>query len=98
AGKRNDGIYMGFRAFFGRLAFVVQALSFWIVHEITGFVANSPSGVDSQTPTAMFGIHIHMALIPAILLIIGILVFWRLNDLNTEKVAEIKSQLIERGL
>jgi Na+/melibiose symporter-like transporter len=39
-----------------------------------------------------------MALIPAILLIIGILVFWRLNDLNTEKVAEIKSQLIERGL
>jgi GPH family glycoside/pentoside/hexuronide:cation symporter len=97
-GKRNDGIYMGFRAFFGRLAFVVQALSFWIVHEITGFVANSPPGVDSQTPTAMFGIHIHMALIPSFLLVVGIFVFWRLNNLNSKKVSEIKSQLIEQGL
>lgn len=27
-GKRNDGIFMGFRAFFGRFAFAVQAISF----------------------------------------------------------------------
>ena len=59
---------------------------------------HSPSGVDSQTPTAMFGIHIHMALIPTVLLIIGILVFWKFNDLNTDKVSKIKAQLIEQGL
>ena len=36
-GERKDGVYMGFRAFFGRLSWAVQALSFLIVHKLTGF-------------------------------------------------------------
>ena len=93
-GKRNDGIFMGFRAFFGRLAFAVQAISFWLVHELTQF---DPSAT-IQEETALLGIHIHTALIPAILLVIGIIVFWRMNTLTPEKVAANKEQLIKRSL
>ncbi|MHA1227816.1 MAG: MFS transporter [Candidatus Hodarchaeales archaeon] len=93
-GVRNDGIFMGFRAFFGRLAFAVQAISFWLVHEITGFNAN----VDQQTELAILGIHIHTALIPAMLLLIGVFVFWRINTLDAEKVRKNKQLLLERKL
>lgn len=96
-GRRNDGIYMGFRAFFGRFAFAVQAIFFWLVHELTGFEGKA----DIQTPLAIMGIYIHTALIPSIQLIIGIIIFWKLNDLTVdtpEKVDRIKKELAERGL
>jgi GPH family glycoside/pentoside/hexuronide:cation symporter len=93
--RRNDGIYMGFRAFFGRFAFAVQAISFWIVHEITGFIATPGA---EQTDLGRFGINIHTALIPAILLILGVLVFWKLNTLTLTKVEENKRKLEELGL
>ena len=93
-GKRNDGIFMGFRAFFGRFAFAVQAISFWLVHEITGFNAD----IETQTETALLGIHIHFALLPAIFLFLGVFVFWRMNNLNKEKITRIKSELKELGL
>jgi Na+/melibiose symporter-like transporter len=48
--------------------------------------------------SALFGIHIHMALVPTILILIGVVVFWRLNDLDRGKNAEIKERLITLGL
>jgi len=95
SGKRNDGIFMGFRAFFGRLAFAIQAISFAIIHIMTDFV-NDPNVV--QTEEAIQGIHLHVGLTPAIFLIIGIFVFWRLNTLNPEKVAHNKKVLKEMDL
>ncbi len=85
---------MGFRAFFGRFAFAVQAFSFWFVHELTQFDGK----LDDQLPLAEFGIHIHLALIPAILLILGVIVFWRLNTLTPEIVANNRKELSNRGL
>jgi GPH family glycoside/pentoside/hexuronide:cation symporter len=93
-GKRNDGIFMGFRAFFGRFAFAVQAISFWLVHEITGFNAD----IEDQIESAILGIHIHMALLPAIFLLIGVFIFWRMNNLNPEKVGRIKTELKDMDL
>jgi GPH family glycoside/pentoside/hexuronide:cation symporter len=92
--KREEGVYMGFRAFFGRLAFVVQALNFWIVHSLTGFV----EGSSEQTEKAIFGIHIHMALVPVILLTLGAFLYWKLNDLTPEKLVGIKKELAELKL
>jgi Na+/melibiose symporter-like transporter len=34
-GKRREGLYGGFRFFFGRIAMVIQALTFAIVHTLT---------------------------------------------------------------
>ncbi|PWI46900.1 MFS transporter [Candidatus Heimdallarchaeota archaeon B3_Heim] len=94
-GKRNDGIFMGFRSFFGRLAFAVQAISFWLIHELTDF---NPVAGATQTETAIFGIHIHTALLPAIFLVIGVFVFWRMNTLTHTSVQENKERLKEMGL
>jgi len=94
-GKRNDGIYMGFRAFFGRIAFAVQAITFGIVHKLTNFI-NEP-GVE-QPAEAIIGIRLHLSFFPMIFIIIGVIIFWRMNDLNPEKVSEIKKQLEEMKL
>ncbi len=93
-GRRNDGIFMGFRAFFGRLAIAIQALIFLFVHELTGFVPK----VRPQSESAAFGIHLHTATIPALILICGVIVFWFLNTLTPEKVAANKSKLKELNL
>ena len=96
SGKRNDGIFMGFRAFFGRLAFAVQALSFWLVHQVTEFDPNLT--VDTMPRLAKNGIHIHLALIPALLLIIGVIIFWRINTLSPSKVRQNKEKLKQLNL
>jgi GPH family glycoside/pentoside/hexuronide:cation symporter len=92
-GKRNDGIYMGFRAFFGRLAIAIQALIFLFVHELTGFVPRV-----EQTESAKLGINLHTATIPAIILICGVIIFWFLNTLTSEEVASNKIKLKELKL
>jgi len=95
-GKRNDGIFLGFRAFFGRLSYAIQALSFWAIHELTGLDTETPNA--DQTDLALWGINFHTGLIPAILVLIGAIVFWRMNDLNKNKVADIKKQLQKMDL
>ncbi len=81
-GKRKEGIYNGFQQFFSRLAIVAQALSFSIVHVMTGFVEGSPT----QTPLAEWGIHVHLAVVPMVAMIIGLLIFYRFYDLTPEKI------------
>ncbi|MFA6366189.1 MAG: MFS transporter, partial [Candidatus Hydrogenedentales bacterium] len=90
--KRDDGVYIGFRAFAGRLAYAVQAVSFWIVHSLTDF-ARSP-----RAPKAQLGIRLHTALIPAVLLVIGVWVFLRINTLNAGKAEENRKAMEKLGL
>ncbi|MHA1731699.1 MAG: MFS transporter [Promethearchaeota archaeon] len=93
-GKREEGMYTGFRAFFGRLGLVSQALIFAIAHKATGFV----EGSETQTPLAIWGIHVHLALVPAILMFLATLILWKFYDLTPEKVAKIKEELEELEL
>ena len=87
---------MGFRAFFERLAFAVQALSFWVVHTLTNFDPNQ--NTETMPDLAKMGIHIHMAIVPAILLIIGVIVFRKINTLTPETVKQNKEKLKEMNL
>lgn len=91
-GRRDDGVFYGFRAFFGRLALLVQAISFWLIHEATGFNA------DPHSPLALWGIHIHLALLPTGLILLGAFLYWKLTDLTPTRCAEHRKQLSERGL
>ncbi|MCF7953300.1 MAG: MFS transporter [Spirochaetales bacterium] len=85
--KRDDGVYLGFRAFFGRLSYASQAVTFWLIHSLTNFQQ------DPQSPQALLGIHIHMALMPTIFVSAGVLIFIKLNTLTPEKVSLHKQQL-----
>jgi len=92
--RREEGIYNGLIAFFGRFAIILQALSFAIVHTLTGFA----EGMEVQSPLAIQGIHIHLALIPAAAMLIGIMIFWKFYDLTPSKIKLIKTKLEELKL
>ena len=76
------------------MSFVIQAISFAIVHTLTGFV----EGADTQSELALWGIHIHMALLPMIFMFIGSFILWKYYDLTPEKVKINKEKLAELGL
>ncbi len=92
--KREEGTLIGIQQFFGRLGYILQVMSFAIIHELTGFNQNS----DIQTPLAIMGIHLHLALVPAIAILIGGLVFWRFYDITPSKVAEHQLKIRELKL
>jgi Na+/melibiose symporter-like transporter len=93
-GKREEGIYGGIQTLFSRLAIAIQAICFAIVHTLTGFV----EGADTQSDLAVWGIHIHLALLPMIFMFIGSLILWKFYDLTPEKVKINKEKLAEMGL
>ena len=82
--RRDDGVLMGIRAFFMRFSYASQAIVFWLVHRLTGF------GVDPTSPAARFGISLHMAAIPSLFFLLGALVFFRMNTLTPQRIAENK--------
>ncbi len=93
-GKRDDGIFIGFRAFFGRLSYASQAIIFWAIHRATQF----DNLASEQSELAKMGIQLHLSFIPALLLIVGIILYAKFNTLTPELVAEHKVELKERGL
>jgi len=93
-GKREEGVYYGFRTFFGRLSIVIQALTFGIIHPLTNF---NPR-VSQQPIQAQWGIIFGMFAIPALLYFIVFLFMWKVCDLKPEKVQDIKNKLKELNL
>lgn len=93
-GDRNDGIYYGFRTFFGRLSIIIQALAFGFLHTITFFDPKS----SIQTPLAQWGIKLGMFFVPALFYFIGFLFMWKVHDLTPSKVKDYKIKLKELNL
>ncbi len=97
-GKRQEGVYMGIRTFFGRLTIIAGTLTVAIIHTLTNFVADAPIGTDTQTPLALFGIRMHFVLISLISCFLGALIFWKFYDIKGEKRERIKMKLKEMGI
>lgn len=93
-GRREEGIYNGILQFFGRLSFALQALTFAVVHTLTGF----ESGAPAQSKLAIFGIHLHLSLIPMLAMIIGAFILVWYYDLKPDKVKGLKEKIIELNL
>lgn len=101
--KRQQAIYYGYQVFFVKLGQVTIAITIAIVHVLTGFVegASSLKELRARSPTpdlALFGIRIHAAIVPAILVFITLLIFWKVYNLTPDKVAANKAKLKELGL
>ena len=92
--KRREGMYNGIRVFISRIGGVIQVITLLVVHELTGFT----EGAEIQPPLALIGIRLHMGLIPAIFMAIGILIFWKFYDITPEKAEQLKQKIIELGL
>jgi len=87
------GTTVGVLSFFNRLSRGAQIAIFAIVHILTGFVAGS----QNQTELAKLGVRLHMSVIPAIVLLICTLIFWKKYPLTPEKSLEIRKQIQELG-
>jgi Na+/melibiose symporter-like transporter len=86
-----------------RLSGVFTAVVFGIVHPLTGFVEGTTSLAELQalSPTpelAVIGIVLQGSVIPAILVLITIFIFWKWYDITPELVEENKKKLRELGL
>ena len=90
-GTRQEGFYSGLRRFMSNLSSVITAILFAIVHELTGFVEIA----DRQTSLANMGILLLIGVIPAIIMIIGLIIFWKLYDITPEKSRRIREKLSE---
>jgi len=92
---RSDvrGATVGVVAFLSRLSRGVQIAIFGLIHILTGFV----EGAATQSDLAQLGIRLHMSVIPAIILLICTIIFWKKYPLTPEKTLEIRKQLREFG-
>jgi len=94
--KRQEGVFNGFLQFFGRLAILVQALVFATVQTITGYVEGG--ALIDQPSSAIWGVHVHFGLIPAVFMFIAVIVFWKFYTLTPDKVKIHQDKIIELNL
>jgi Na+/melibiose symporter-like transporter len=90
-GRRREGFYSGLRRFMSNLSSVISAALFAIVHESTGFVEVA----EKQAPLAKLGILLLFGVIPAIIMTIGLIIFWKLYEITPEKSKKIREKLLE---
>lgn len=87
--QRNEGLFGGIRFFVANFSRVLMAIILAAVHELTGFIEAS----DTQPIEAIIGIRLHTGLIPAVLMLVGVLIFWRFYDITPEKAVQIKEEI-----
>lgn len=97
-GKRQEGTLSGIRIFIERLSIIILALSFAIIHPLTGYRAGAPPGQTSQTVLAQFGIRLLMAGIPMVFYFIAFLLIWKVYELDKAKVEENTAFLKQKQL
>ena len=93
-GTRQESFYVGFRGLFARIAIIIQAVSFGLIHIFMDF----EPGSSTQSPRAIVGLRIQLAIIPMLIMTIGIILFWKFYDLTPEKKEQIKQQLKQLNL
>ncbi|MBA7514440.1 Melibiose carrier protein [subsurface metagenome] len=93
-GKSQQAIYYGFQSFFIKFGQTFISITIALSHIMTGYIEGAPT----QSPFAVFGIRIHTAIVPAILVLITVLLFWKYYDLTPDKVAKNKEKLAEMDL
>ena len=91
----QEGTLSGISTFFFRLALIFQAAIFAFIHIITGY---NPNPNADQTSLAIWGIRVHMGLIPSLLAFLSFLVMYLWYDLTGEKQLALKGKLKELGL
>ena len=91
----NRGTTVGVAAFLSRFARAAQIGIFYLVHVLTGFVEGALP--HTQSLDAQFGIRLHMGFIPAVVLAICVLIYWKFYPITPQIWMENKKKLKELG-
>jgi GPH family glycoside/pentoside/hexuronide:cation symporter len=100
--KNQKAILVGVSVFFGRLAATLDELIIATVHSLTGFVPGKESYTALASSVAditlvLWGIRLLSGVIPAIIMFIGTLIFWKYYPLTQDVVLKNKAKLKELG-
>jgi GPH family glycoside/pentoside/hexuronide:cation symporter len=103
-GRRDDAVHFGYQMFFVRFGIAFQVIVIAIVHILTGFPEGVATYAELEAAVGaenmflpLLGVRMHAALIPAILVLITMFIFWKWYDLTPDIVAENKKKLKEMG-
>ena len=103
-GKREQSIYYGFQTFITRFGEALKAFVIAVAHIATGFVEGAPALALQKAANPegwrlmVFGVRVHTAIVPAILVLVATIVFWRRFDLTPARTAENRKKLQELGI
>jgi len=100
--KNQKGIQIGLTIFILRLTATIDELLIAIVHTLTGYVEGKETYEEMASAGAdmtlvMWGIRLLQGVIPAAVLLIGILIFWKYYPLTQDIVKKNKAKLKELG-
>ena len=95
SGIREESSYVGIMRFFSATALFWQVLIFAIVGTITGY---DPQLGTKNSDFAKLGLLLQMSIIPATIMLISSLIFFKLYDITKEIALDNKKKLIKRDL
>lgn len=103
-GKNQKGILVGTWAVLGLITAFIDEAIITLVFTLTGFdpgyttyAALEAAVGAANMPPILFGIRLLLGVFPALLVLIGTLIFWKFYPLTQEKVLENKAKLRELG-
>ncbi len=96
-GKRQDATFVGMRTFFFRIAFLVVGIVIPLVHVLTAYDPTI-TALAAQSALATWGVRVHRALIPMIIMFVMGFIFRKYYDLEGEKKEAMLKKLKEMGL
>ena len=95
SGIREESSYHGILRFFAATGIFWQILIFTVVQTITGY---DPALGTNNSEFAKLGLNLQMSLIPAVLMVISALIFFKMYTVTKEMAIENKQKLIDLDL
>jgi len=101
-GKNQKGVIFGISALLARLVATIDELLIAIVHGLTGFVPGYPTYdemavVVPDMNMVLIGIRLLQGVIPALVLLVGVLIIWKFFPLTQETILTNKFKMEELG-
>jgi GPH family glycoside/pentoside/hexuronide:cation symporter len=96
-GHRHEGVYYGLWFFVQKLAMAGSAAINGAVLSATGFCQSSGGAILDQTPGALHGIGMLLAVLPLVFIAIGLFIL-AFYPINAKKHAQIREQLRKSGM
>jgi len=91
-GKNQKGILVGTWAVIGMVTAFVDEVLITLVFWLTGFDETIPDYWNNE-----LAIRLLLGIVPALVILVGTLIFWKFYPLTQEKVIENKAKLLELG-
>jgi Na+/melibiose symporter-like transporter len=101
-GKNQKGVLLGISGMLLRLVAFIDELIIAVVHDLTGFVPGKETYTEmvlagANMRSVLFGIRLIQGVIPALVLLVGILLFWKFFPITQERLLNNKAKMQELG-